>query len=126
MGDVASGTFGHGFLSCRLVIRHRMMPKSEEAPAVCLCKALTVFHRHVDAVVRAVEIPASRRFLTRAVGKSRVKNPGQFFYDDRSFWKLACLQIGINVFLLDVYVMLFGEVRPCTVRSGRVAVVLSV
>src|SRR5579864_2365059 len=103
-----------------------MMSKGEETPAVSLCEALAVFYGHVDAVVRAVEISTSGWFLTRAVWKSRVKNPGQFFYDDRSFWKLARLQIGINVFLLDVYVMIFGEVRPGTVRSGRVAVVLSI
>src|SRR5712664_878447 len=103
-----------------------MMPKSEEAPVVSLCKTLTVFYRHVDAVVRAIEVPASRRFLTRAVWERRVKNPGQFFYNDRSFWKLACLQIGINVFLLDVHVMVFGEVRLGTVRSAHVAVVLSI
>src|SRR5580700_5164546 len=102
-----------------------MMAEGEEAPAIGIGKALTVFHRHVDAVVCAVEIPASGWFLTRAVWKSRVKNPGQFFYDDRSFRKLACLQISINVFLLDVYVMIFGEVRPGT-ASGLVAVVLSI
>src|SRR6266436_8433794 len=103
-----------------------MMAEGEEAPAIRLGKALTVFHSHVDAVVLAVKVPASGRFLTRAGWKSRVKNPGQFFYDDRSFWKLTCLQIGINVFLLDVYVMIFGEVRLGTVRSVCVAVVLSI
>src|ERR1700751_6481220 len=118
--DVGSGTFAQGLFSCALVIRHWMMPKSEEAPAVCLCKALTVFYCQVDAVVLAIEVPAPGGFLTRAVWKRRIKNPRQLLYDDRSFWKLARLQIRINVFLFDVYVMVFGEVRLSIVEAvGR-------
>jgi len=96
-----------------------MMPKSKEAPAVGLCKALTVFYCQVDAVVLAIEIPTSGWFLTRAVWESRVKNPGQFFYDDSSFWKLARLQIRINVFLLNIDVMIFGEVRLSIIEPVR-------
>src|SRR5580704_10782814 len=108
---MAARTFGHRFFRGARSIRQWMMTESEKSPAVGLSKALAVFHRHVDAVVLAVEISTSGWFLTRAVWKSRIKNPGQFFYDDCSFWKLACLQIGIDVFLLDVNVMIFGE--PC-------------
>jgi hypothetical protein len=102
-----------------------MMPIGEETPAVCLCEALAVFYGHVDAVVSTVKIPASGGFLTRAVWELWVKNPGQFFYDDRSFWKIACFQICINVFLLDIDVMIFGEVRLGT-TSGLVTVELPI
>src|SRR4051794_7476584 len=47
VGDVAASTFARGPLGRRLVVRHRMMPESEEAPVVCTCKALAVFNRHV-------------------------------------------------------------------------------
>src|SRR4029077_18619151 len=123
---MAARTFGHRFFRGARSIRQWMMPEGEKSPAVGLSEALAVFHRHVDAVVLAVEISTSGWFLTRTVWKSRIKNPGQFLYDDCSFWKLACLQIGIDVFLLDVHVMIFGEVRLGTVRSVRVAVVLSI
>jgi hypothetical protein len=39
IGDVATCTFGHRPFRGGLLVWHRMMPKSEEAPAVCLCKA---------------------------------------------------------------------------------------
>src|SRR5258705_7241974 len=103
-----------------------MMPESVVTPAVGLGILLTVFYRKVDAVELTIEIPASRWFLARAVWKSRIEDASQFFYYDRSLWKVACLQIRINVFLLDVDVMIFGEVRLGAVRSGRVAVVLSI
>jgi hypothetical protein len=101
------------------------MPKSEETPPIRVSKLLTVFHRYVDAVVRAVKISTSGRFRTRAVGKLRIKNQRQLFYENRSFGKLACLQIGIDVFLFYVYVMVFGEVRLGT-ASGLVAVILPI
>ena len=50
-----------------------MVPKGEEAPAIGLGKALTVFHRHVDAVVLALEESTSGWFLTRAIGKSGLR-----------------------------------------------------
>src|SRR3954465_2738182 len=103
-----------------------MMSKSEETPVVGVCKALAVFDRHVDTVVRAIEIAASRGFVAGAVWKRRVKNPGQFLYDYRSFRKIACLQVDIDVFLLDVHVMIFGKIRLGTVLSRRIAVVLSI
>src|SRR6266436_4729260 len=96
-----------------------MMTKGEEAPAVGLSKALTVFHCHVDAVILAVEKPASGRFLARDVWKRRIKNPRQLFYDDGSFGKLAGLQIRINVFLLDVYVVIFGKASLSVVETIR-------
>src|SRR5580692_8396392 len=97
-----------------------MVPKSEEAPVIRLGEPLAVLHCHVDAVVSAVEITSTGWLLSGAVRKSRVKNPGQLFYDDRSFWKLACLQIGVDVFLFNVYVVILGEVRlPIVEAVGR-------
>ena len=122
---MASGALGHRPFRGGLLVWQWMMPIGEETPAVRLFEALAVFYGHVDAVVRTVKIPASGRFLTRAVWERWVKNPGQFFYYDRSFWKLACFQICINVFLLDIYVMIFGEVRLGT-TSGLVAVELPI
>ena len=122
---MASGALGHRPFRGGLLVWQWMMPIGEETPAVRLFEALAVFYGHVDAVVRTVKIPASGRFLTRAVWERWVKNPGQFFYYDRSFWKLACFQICINVFLLDIYVMKFGEVRLGT-TSGLVAVELPI
>src|SRR5262245_21111436 len=58
VGDVAARALGGGRLCCRLVVGHGMMAKREEAPPVRLGEALGVFHRHVDAVVLAVEEPA--------------------------------------------------------------------
>src|SRR4029450_12145760 len=102
------------------------MPKRKKAPVVGFGEALTVFDRYIDPVETAGEIPTPGGFCARAVWKSGVKNPVEFFYNDRSLWKVACFQIGINVFLLYVHVMVFGEVRPGTVCSLRVAVVLSI
>src|SRR5262249_6587371 len=116
---MASRTFARGRFLGSIRIRQGMMPECEEAPVVGLRKALTVFYCYVDAVVLTVEIPASGRFLTRAVWKSRIKNSRQLLYDDRSFWKLACLEIHINVFLLNVHVMVFGEVSPSVVEGIR-------
>src|SRR6201997_2663042 len=102
------------------------MSERKKAPVVRVGEAFTVFDRYIDPVKSAGEIPTPGRLCARAVWKSGVKNTGEFFHNDRSLWKLACLQIGINVFLLYVNVMVFGEVRPGTVRSLRVAVVLSI
>src|SRR5919197_1156642 len=96
-----------------------MMPEIEKPPAVGLGKALTVFHCDVHAVVLTVEIPVPRWFRPRPVWKSRIKDPSQFFYDDRSFWKLAGLQIRIDVSLFYVHVMIFGEVRLAVVETIR-------
>src|SRR5262249_42247891 len=117
IGDVASRTLTYRLFSCDIVVGQWMMAEGEEAPAIGLGKAFIVFHRHVDAVVLAVEKSASRWFCTRAVWKSRVKHPSQFFYYDRSFGKLPCLQIGINIFLLNVDMMIFGKVRLSVIES---------
>src|ERR1700720_3061139 len=94
-----------------------MMPEGEEAPAVGLSKALAVFDSRVDAVVGAVEEPASRWFCTRAVRESRTQKASQFFDDNRSFGKRTRLQVRIDVFRLDVDVMIFGETRFPVVES---------
>src|SRR4030095_15235662 len=91
IGDMASRTFGCGRFLGSIRVRQGMMPECEEAPVIGLRKALTVFYCYVDPVVLTVEIPASGRFLTRAVWKIRFKDSRQLLYDDRSFWKLACL-----------------------------------
>src|ERR1700720_3062001 len=96
-----------------------MMPEGEEAPAVGLSKALAVFDSRVDAVVGAVEEPASRWFCTRAVRESRTQKAIQFFDDNGSFWKRTRLQVRINVFLLDVDVMIFREARLSVVEAVR-------
>src|SRR5437762_13457962 len=103
----------------------RIMAESVSNPFVRLALFPSVFDLHIDSVVRAIEIPASGRLRARAVWERRVKNTGQFFYNDGSLWKLACLQIGINVFLLYVHMMVFGEVRLGT-APRLVAVVLSI
>src|SRR3954471_17394619 len=122
---MASGTLGHWPFRGGLVVWQWMMPKGEEAPAIRLCEPLAVFYGHVDAVVHAVEVPASGRFLARAIWELWVKNAGQFFYDHRSFWKVPCFQICIDVFLFDIYVMIFGEIR-LGATSGLFAVELSI
>src|SRR4030095_3696734 len=96
-----------------------MMPEIEKSPVVSAGKALTVFHCYVHAVVLTVEIPAARWFRARAVWKSRIKDSRQLLYDDRSFWKLAGLQIRIDVSLFYVHVMEFGEVRLAVVETIR-------
>src|ERR1700754_832885 len=103
-----------------------MMAECVVPPAVGIGILLTVFYRQVDTVVLAIEVSTSGSFVARAVGKGRIEDPSQFFYDDRSFWKIACLQIRIDVFLLDVHMMIFGEVGLGAVLSGRVAVVLPI
>src|SRR5262249_40436131 len=76
-----------------------------------------------DAVVDAVEEPASRWFRTRAVREGRTQNASQFFDDNCSFGKRTGLQVRIDIFRLDVDVMVFGEscvpvVEPVG-RQGR-------
>src|SRR5437763_13695786 len=105
---MASGALGDRPFRGGLLVRQWMMPISEKTPAVRLFEALAVFYGHVDAVVRTVEITASGRFLTRAVWERWVKNPGQFFYYDRSFWGLACFQVCRTVVVLDIYVRIFA------------------
>ena len=125
IGDMASGALRRRSFRGGLLVWQWMMPIGEESPAVRFCEALAVFYGHVDAVVSTVKVPASGGFLAGAVWERWVKNPGHFFYDDRSFWKVACFKICINVFLLDIYVMIFGEVRLGT-TSGLVAVELPI
>ena len=122
---MASRTFGRGRFRGGLFYWPSMMPEIEKSPVVSVGKALTVFYCDVHAVVLTVEIPASGGFRPRAVWKSRFKDPGQLFDDDRSLGKGPGRQIGIDIFLFDVYVMKFGEVRLGT-ASGLVAVELSI
>src|SRR6185369_5752618 len=96
-----------------------MMTKSEVTPAVGRGKSLAVFHRCIDAVVFAVEKSAAGRFLTRAVWKSRIKNPSEFFHYDGAFGERARFQIRIDIFLLDVHIMVFGESRLSVVVVVR-------
>src|ERR1700758_1616711 len=120
IGDVASGTFGHGRFSRSLLIRQRIMAEGKKAPAVRLRKPLAVLDGKVNPVVLAVEKSATGWFFTRSVGKSWIKNASQLFYNDRSFGKRTRLQIGVNVFLLNVDVMIFGKVRLSVVETiGR-------
>src|SRR5262245_41740168 len=116
---MASRTFARGRFLGSIRIRQGMMPECEEAPVIGLRKALTVFYCYVDAVVLAVEIPASGRFLTRAVWKLRIKESLLLLYDDRSFWNLACLYVLIIVFLLTVHVIVFGKVSLSIVEAIR-------
>jgi len=104
--------FSRGFL-----IRQRMMPKSKKTPTVRLSKPLIVLYAKVNPVVLAVGISPSRRFCARAVLKSWFKNTSQFFDNDGFFGKLTGLQIGIDVFLLNVDVMIFGKARLSIVQS---------
>src|SRR4029450_5735000 len=116
---MASRTFGRGRFRGFIRIRQGMMPECEEAPVIGLRKALTVFYCYVDAAVLTAKISAPRWFGARAVWKSRVKDSRQLLYDDRSFWKLAGLQIRIDVSLFYVHVMEFGEVRLAVVETIR-------
>src|SRR5215470_8676481 len=96
-----------------------MMPESKEAPVIRLSKALAVFDGNVNSVVLAVEISPAGWFFTRAVWKSWIKNTSQFFYDDRSFRKGTCLQVGLYIFSLDVHMMVFGEIGLSVVEGIR-------
>src|SRR2546427_6469593 len=116
---MASRTFGHRRLRGRFGIRQWMMAESEEAPPICLRESLAVFDSRVDAVVGAVEEPASRWFCTRAVRESRTQKAIQFFDNDGSFWKRTRLQVRIDVFRLDVDVMIFRESRFPVVEAVR-------
>src|SRR5438552_18772026 len=111
---MACRTLAHGPFRGSLVIRQRMMPEGVVTPSVRLGIFLTVFDLHIDSVVRAISIPASGRLRARAGWERWVKNRGQFFYNDSSVWKLACLQIGMSVFLLYIPIISFGEVRLVT------------
>src|ERR1700756_5353144 len=106
---MATGTFGNRRLRGSLGIRQWVMAESEEAPAICVREPLAVFDSRVDAVVGAVEEPASRWFCTRAVRESRTQNASQFFDDNRSLGERTRLQVRIDVFRLDVDVMIFRE-----------------
>src|ERR1700752_4028189 len=106
---MASRTLSHRRFRGGLLIWQWMMPESEEAPAVGLRKTLAVFHRYVDAVELTIEKSPSGWFGARAVWKSRIQNPSQFFYDDCSLGKGARLEVGIHIFSLDVHVVIFGE-----------------
>src|SRR5262249_52692105 len=88
-----------------------MMPEGKEAPTVRLRKTLAIFNGDINPVVRTIEISAPGWFLAGAVGKRRIKNSSQLFYNDRSFGKLTRLQVRINVLLLNVDMMIFGKVR---------------
>src|SRR5882724_3130696 len=96
-----------------------MVPEREEAPAIAVWEPLAVFDSRVDAVVSAIEEPASRWFWARAVGESRIQNASQFFDDDRSFGKRTRLQVRVDVFRFDVDVMVFGESRFPVVEPVR-------
>jgi hypothetical protein len=63
VGPMAASTFARrGFFS-GLGVWHGMMPEIKEPPTVGLRKPLTVFHRYVETVELAVEIPPPGRFL---------------------------------------------------------------
>src|ERR1051326_4425865 len=96
VGDMTSRTFADGPFLRSLVIRHRMMAECVVTPPVGVGILLTVFYRDVDTVVLAVEVSTSGRFGARAVWKLRIEDPSQFFYYDRSVWKVARLQIHIR------------------------------
>src|SRR5262245_19976334 len=106
---MASPAFVHRRFRSGLCIWQWMMAKGEEPPAVGTGKPLTVFHRNVDPVVLAIEKATSGWFLARAVRENRIKDPGQLFDKYCSFRKRARRQIRINIFLLDVHVMIFRE-----------------
>src|SRR5580704_8475096 len=97
-----------------------MMPKSEEPPVVRLSETLAVFHCDVDAVVFAVEISPSGWFSTGTVRKRGIKDPSEFFYNDRPFGKGARLQVRIDVLLFYVDMMILREIRFSVVEGvGR-------
>src|SRR5215813_11931167 len=116
---MAACAFTNRRLRSRLRIRQWMMAESEEPPTIGFCKPLAVFHSYVDAVVLTIEIPASGWFSSRAVWKGWIENPGQFFHKHCSFGKGARLQVGINILLLDVNVMIFRETRFAIVKGIR-------
>ena len=93
------------------------MPESEESPAIRLSEPLAIFHRKVNPVVFAVEKASTGWFFPRAVRKSGVKNPSQFFYDDRSFGKGTRLQIRIYIFFLYLHVVIFGKARVSVIEA---------
>src|SRR4029453_16559455 len=50
VGDVAACTLGGGRLRRCLVVRHGMVAKREEAPAVSLGESLAVLHGHIAEI----------------------------------------------------------------------------
>src|SRR5262245_38536801 len=96
-----------------------MMHESEEPPTIRFCKPLAVFHRHVDSVVLTIEKTASRWFSPRAIWKGRIENPGQFFHNHCAFGKGTRLQVGINILLLYVDMVIFQETSLAVVESIR-------
>src|SRR5215471_13040753 len=106
-GLVATGAFGRrGFLGPRRVGK-RMMAEIEEAPAVRSSKSLAVFHGYIHAVVFAVEISPAGWFRARAVGKGGIENASQFLDEDGAFGKGTGLEVHVQIFLLDVDVVIF-------------------
>src|SRR5262245_59569649 len=106
---MASGAFTDRRLRSSLRIWQWMMAESEETPTIGFCKPLAVFDCYVDPVVLTIEKTASRWFSPRAVWKGRIENLGQFFHNHRSFGKGARLQVGIDILLLDVNVVIFRK-----------------
>src|SRR5713226_670047 len=100
-----------------------MMTESEKAPAIGLREPLAVFYSRVDAVVGAVEEPASRWFCTRADWESRTQNAIQFLDNDGSFWKRTRFQVFIELAPLDVDVLISRQswlpvVVACTLHGS--------
>src|SRR5262245_21400374 len=116
---MASGAFTNRRLRSSLRIGQWMMAESEEPPAIGFRKPFAVFHRYVDPVVLTIEKTATRWFSPRTVWKGRIEYPGQLFHKHCSFGKGTRLQVSINIFLLDVYVVIFRESRFAIIESIR-------
>src|SRR5262245_55176868 len=109
--NMAPGTLGRRCFCGELVVRQRVVAEGEEAPAVGLREPLAVLHRHVDAVVLAVEVATSGGFLARTVRKRRGEHARQLLHDDSSFGEGPGLQVRVDVLLLHVDVVILGKAR---------------
>src|SRR5439155_17286887 len=107
---------GRGFCR-RLCIWQRMVSEIKKAPAVGFGKSLTVFNCHIHSVECSIEKSTAGWFVTRAVWESWIKNPSQFFNDHSSFGKGSRFQISVEIWLLNIHVMIFGEARLSIVET---------
>src|SRR6201984_3375042 len=108
---MAVATFGcRGFFS-PFSIGKRVMPEVEKSPPVRCSKPLAIFYRYIHAVVFAVEISSTGWVSARAVREGRIAHARQLLDEDGPFGKGTGLEVRVQVFLLDVDMVVFGEAR---------------
>src|SRR5215470_14414077 len=94
-----------------------MMSEIEEAPAIRCCEPFAVFHADIHAVVFTVEISSAGWLRARAVRKGWVEDASQFLDENGPFGKGTGLEVNVQVFLLDIDVVIFGEAGLAVVEA---------